>query len=75
MELHAVPQDALETVQNFGLTVAQVIDDDRYVARFSQCNNRVGADKARTSCHENTPMGFVLGHGANIGNPQRLCAV
>ena len=49
------------SVRTSGWLLRKVIDDDRYVARFSQCDNRVGADKARSSCHENTPMGFVVG--------------
>ena len=75
VKLHAMTQDALKTIQHLWPAVAQVVHDDRHITCFGQRNGGVRAYKACSSCHKNAPWDIVLGHAANIGNPNGVSPV
>ena len=75
VKLYAFAQDAFNALEDANLAVAQVVYDDRSIARFGQCYCGMGADKASSSCDQNALWGVVVGHVANIGNPARLYPV
>jgi len=52
VELHAPSEDPFQTVQNGGLAVAEVVDDDGFIPGFNEGHDRVGADETRAACDD-----------------------